>query len=59
MVQVVLTAQDFTAGEVGLCRGTRSEVVRVGSKKVRVKILDGGAAGMTLLETPERLKKID
>ncbi|GGJ65503.1 DUF3560 domain-containing protein [Deinococcus aquiradiocola] len=53
-----LTAQDFTAGETVLCRGTRSEVIRVGTKKVRVKILDGGAAGMTLLEPPERLQKL-
>jgi len=57
--QELLTAQDFTVGETVLCRGTRSEVVRVGSKKVRIKILDGGAAGMTLLETPERLKKLN
>lgn len=57
--QLVLKAQDFTVGEVVLCWDIRSEVMRVSGKKVRVKILDGGAAGMTLLATPDRLKKID
>ena len=52
-------AQDFKVGEVVMCWDMRSEVVRVGSKKVQVKILDGAAAGMTLLAAPERLKKIN
>ena len=51
--------KDFKVGEVVLCWDMRSEVMRISSKKVQVKILDGGAAGMTLLATPERLKKID
>jgi hypothetical protein len=57
--QVALKAQDFKVGEVVMCWDMRSVVIRVSSKKVQVKILDGGAAGMTLLATPERLKKID
>ena len=57
--QAALKAQDFEVGEVVMCWDMRSEVLRVSSGKVRVKILDGGAAGMTLLATPDRLKKID
>jgi hypothetical protein len=57
--QVALKAQDFKVGEVVMCWDMRSEVIRMSGKKVQVKILDGGAAGMTLLATPERLKKID
>lgn len=57
--QVTLTAQDFKVGEVVMCWDMRSEVLRISGKKVHVRILDGGAAGMTLLATPDRLKKID
>lgn len=57
--RAALKAQDFKVGEVVMCWDMRSEVMRVGGKKVQVRILDGGAAGMTLLATPERLKKID
>lgn len=57
--QAALKAQDFKVGEVVMCWDMRSEVMRVSSKKIRVKILDGGAAGMTLLATPDKLKKIN
>ncbi|WP_407570802.1 hypothetical protein [Deinococcus altitudinis] len=57
--QIPLRAQDFEVGEVVMCWDIRSEVLRVSGKKVRVKILDGGAAGMTVLAMPELLKKID
>lgn len=57
--QAPLKAQNFKVGEVVMCWDVRSEVMRISGKKIRVKILDGGAAGMTLLATPDKLKKID
>jgi len=54
-----LKAQDFEVGEVVMCWDLRSKVVRVIGKKVQVEILDGGAAGMTVMAMPELLQKID
>ncbi|MGY2893169.1 hypothetical protein [Deinococcus sp. UYEF24] len=57
--QVVLKAEDFKVGEVVMCWDIRSQVVHVSGKKVRVRILDGGAVGMTVMAMPELLRKID
>ena len=54
-----LKAQDFEVGEIVMCWDIRSKVVRIMGKKVRVEIMDGGAAGMTVMAIPELLKKID
>ncbi|WP_407570749.1 hypothetical protein [Deinococcus altitudinis] len=57
--QPLLKTQDFKVGEIVMCWDMRSEVIWVSSRNVQVKILDGGAAGMTVLAAPEKLKKVD
>ncbi len=54
----VLAPADFTKGEVVQCRWGRAEVVRVGTKNVSVRLLDGPSKGRPSLEEPNRLKKI-